>query len=73
MSMGSTTLSPNKRGVCAFCRHWYDVTNSHINPKNPKNNLWEYDRNAKCKCMIYNSDRSGYMSCPKYECKVQLY
>ncbi|MBC8563584.1 hypothetical protein H8704_13335 [Lachnospiraceae bacterium NSJ-37] len=28
---------------CAFCKHWYDPTNSHIQPKSPRINLWQYD------------------------------
>lgn len=28
---------------CAFCKYWYDPTNSAISPRSPKINLWEYD------------------------------
>lgn len=36
---------------CAFCKYWYDPTNSAISPRSPKINLWEYDDKAKCKCL----------------------
>lgn len=70
--MQAITLYANRKGVCAFCKHWYDPTNSHINPKYPKNNLWEYDHSAKCKCLVHNVDKSAYSNCLKYECKVEL-
>lgn len=36
---------------CAFCKYWYDPTNSAISPRSPKINLWEYD--DKCKKNAY--------------------
>ena len=50
--MRTMTLSPNRPGVCAFCTNWYDPANSHIKPRNPRVNSWEYDPDARCKCMI---------------------
>ena len=41
---------------CAFCKYWYDPTNSAISPRSPKINLWEYDDKAKCKCLQKNYD-----------------
>lgn len=72
MSMRPITLNPSRRAVCAFCRYWYDVTNQHIKPKNAARNMWEYDPQAKCKCMKTNLDKYGYTTCPKYECKVNV-
>lgn len=72
MQMQAQTLYANRKGFCAFCKHWYDPTNSHIAPKRPQNNLWEFDRTAKCKCMIYGVEKNAYSSCLKYECKVEL-
>lgn len=34
---------------CAFCKYWYDPTNSAIRPKGGKD-MWEYDGNVKNKC-----------------------
>lgn len=33
---------------CAFCKHWYDPTNAHISPVNPKVSLWKFDEKARC-------------------------
>ncbi len=56
--------------LCAFCKYWYDPTNSYINPANPVANLWEYEASVKCKCLKRNLDTSSYANCAKYECKV---
>ena len=59
--------------ACAFCKYWYDPTNSYIVPKSPKINLWEYDNNAKCICLQKNIKLSARTaSCNKYECKVPI-
>lgn len=40
---------------CAFCKNWYDPTNSCIKPKSPAIGLWEIeDINQKCLCMKKN-------------------
>ena len=39
--MKSIDVRYNKR--CAFCKYWYDPSNSAIKPVNPKNHSWEYD------------------------------
>lgn len=57
---------------CAFCKYWYDPTNQHINPKSPKINLWEYENNARCKCLKRNNERRANELCPSYECKVPI-
>ena len=72
MSKRTITLRAGNRAVCAFCKFWYDPTNAHIAPKFPKSNIWEYDPNAKCKCLKCNSDKYAYLSCPKFECKVNV-
>lgn len=41
---------------CAFCKYWYDPTNSAIAPKTPQHNLWQYDDTAKMKCLQKNYD-----------------
>lgn len=55
---------------CAFCKHWYDPTNSHINPVTPKFDLWEFDPNAKCLCMKRNYEKKGGERCGFYERKI---
>lgn len=72
MAMRPINLYPGKRAVCAFCKYWYDQTNEHINPKRPKSNIWEYDPQAKCKCLKCGVDKYAYLTCPKYECKVNI-
>ena len=55
---------------CAFCKHWYDPTNSAINPKMPNMGIWEYDGNARKKCLIRNVEQKGGEFCKKFEIKV---
>ncbi len=60
----------NSFHYCAFCRHWYDPTNEHISPVNPKINLWKFDEKVRCKCLLSNLERLGGQKCSKYECKL---
>ena len=40
---------------CAFCKYWYDPTNSYIAPKAPAIGMWEIkDINKKCQCLKKN-------------------
>lgn len=55
---------------CAFCTHWYDPANSHIQPKSPRINLWLYDHQAKSYCNVKRIDMKGGQSCSEYECKL---
>ena len=57
---------------CAFCKYWYDPTNSAISPRSPKINLWEYDDKCKKKCLQKNYDMSANAFCGKYECKLEI-
>lgn len=56
---------------CAFCKHWYDPTNSAISPRSPHINLWEYDDKCKKKCLKKNYDMAASSFCGKYECKLE--
>ena len=58
---------------CAFCKHWYDPTNSAISPRSPQINLWEYEENMKKKCLQKNYDMKASAFCGKYECKLNIY
>ena len=57
---------------CAFCKYWYDPTNSAINPRSPQINIWEYDDKAKCKCLQRNYDMNASAFCGKYELKLEV-
>ncbi len=35
---------------CAFCKHWYDPSNSAIKPRNPHFNQWEFDDQSRKMC-----------------------
>ena len=54
---------------CAFCKHWYDPTNSVIAPTKLKG-MWEYDDNVKNKCLLNRMDRKSNAICGKFESKV---
>ena len=55
---------------CAFCKHWYDPTNSHIRPKNQRTQLWEFDEKAKSYCDVKRVEKSADYGCMEFECKV---
>lgn len=49
---------------CAFCKHWYDPTNSAISPKAPVIGVWEIrDINQKCMCLKKNIPMSANAFC----------
>ena len=53
--MPSTIVNVKTIKKCAFCKHWYDPTNSAIAPKSPAIGLWEIkDVNKKCLCTKKN-------------------
>ncbi len=55
---------------CAFYKHWYDPTNSAINPKTPSLGIWQYDANVRKKCLIRNIDQKGGEFCSRFEIKL---
>lgn len=56
---------------CAFCRNWYDPTNSGISPKSPSIGLWEMrDANQKSMCLKKNIPMPANGFCNDYECKI---
>lgn len=55
---------------CAFCKYWYDPTNSAIVPKMPNMGIWEFDSNAKNKCLKTNIEKRAASFCSKYESKI---
>ena len=54
---------------CAFCKYWYDPTNSAIRPLKNRG-AWEYDTTIKCKCRLMNVDKAAQTSCRKFESKL---
>lgn len=55
--------------ICALCKYQYDPTNSYLNPVNTVAVFWEYESNAKCKCLKTNLDKFSWNSCTKFEPK----
>ena len=55
---------------CAFCRHWYDPTNSAIRPKAPGIGIWEYDERRREMCLLRNSPVESFYGCSHYERKL---
>lgn len=66
------TINIKSGKVCAFCRYWYDPTNSFIEPVNTRTNTWKFERDVKCKCMKSNLQMFGGSKCHHYECKVPI-
>lgn len=53
--MPSITVNIKHINKCAFCKYWYDPTNSAIVPKSPAIGLWQIkDVNQKSKCLKKN-------------------
>lgn len=57
---------------CAFCKNWYDPTNSAIAPKAPVIGMWEIkDINQKCMCLEKNIQMPANAFCSAgYSCKL---
>ena len=62
--MPSTIINVKNMKKCAFCKNWYDPTNSAIAPKSPAIGVWEIkDINQKCMCMKKNIQMSANAFC----------
>lgn len=68
--MGNYSIKNCKK--CAFCKYWYDPTNSAIEPRNSRINMWTVDENAKRTCTKLNVEKSATAFCGKYECKLEI-
>lgn len=55
---------------CAFCTHWYDPANSHIQPKSQRIGIWLYDHQAKSYCDVKRIEMKGGQFCSEYKCKL---
>ena len=70
--MSSLIVNIKNIKKCAFCKNWYDPTNSAIAPKAPSIGLWEIkDVNEKRMCLKKNIEMSGIAFCSAdYEQKI---
>lgn len=55
--------------ICAFCKHWYDPTNSAIKPHAPKLNIWIYDDKVEKMCMKRGFEMRSGKFCGAFENK----
>lgn len=70
--MGSLIVNVKICKKCAFCKNWYDPTNSAIEPKSPVIGLWKIkDTNQRCKCLKKNIDMMANSFCSNnFESKI---
>ncbi len=61
---------PGRTKRCAFCKNWYDPTNSAIRPKHPSIGLWEYDTRAKQKCLVRPGEKPANFCCQQFASKI---
>ena len=62
--MASTVVNIKHSKRCAFCKNWYDPTNSAISPEASAIGLWKIkDINQKCKCLKRNIDMLANAFC----------
>ena len=55
---------------CAFCRHWYDPANKHIEPRPGCRGSWTYDGDAREQCLLNHFSKLASSYCQKFECKL---
>ena len=60
-------IKVNRVMKCAFCKHWYDPTNSAIKPRSSA--LWEYDPRKRSRCLERNTETTGNYGCGKFVMK----
>ena len=60
----------SQQKACAFCKYWYDPTNSAIAPKVPNAGLWLYDASAEHMCLKRNTKKRGFASCSDFVSKL---
>lgn len=70
--MSSLVVNIKNIKKCAYCKNWYDPTNSAIAPKSPAIGLWEIkDTNQKCMCLKKNIKMSASAFCSSdFESKI---
>lgn len=57
---------------CAFCKYWYDPSNSAIVPRKGQKDVWEYDTGMMRPCRKYNNNdrRADGLACRYFEYKI---
>lgn len=55
--------------ICAFCINWYNPCNTNLNPINTIAGFWEYEYDAKYKCLVRNANMPAWSYCPKFKPK----
>ena len=68
--MPETNIKMSNMKKCAFCSHWYDPTNSAIEPINTITGVWWYDYDMRNKCMLKGSMRKGGEFCNSFRMKL---
>ncbi len=62
--MSSVIVNIKNNKKCAFCKYWYDPTNSAIAPKSPALGVWEIkDIKQKCMCLKKNIPTAANAFC----------
>ncbi len=56
---------------CAFCKNWYDPTNSYIEPVEPEFSIWNFDQFQKNHCMKRRHEVRADERCQYYDCKIK--
>ncbi len=54
---------------CAFCKYWYDPTNSAIDKK-LQPGKWEFQAGIRKICTFKNTYMKSHQDCAHYECKI---
>lgn len=62
--MNSINIKSYKK--CAFCKYWYDPTNSVIQPHLFNVNVWKYDMDIRKMCLKINREMKVSSGCGKY-------
>ena len=70
--MPSLIINVRHMKKCAFCKNWYDPTNSATVPKSPVIGLWEIkDINQKNMCLVKNIQMPANAFCSSdFVCKI---
>ena len=69
--MASMNFNIKTAKKCAFCKYWYDPTNSGIAPVTPNIGIWKIvDMNQKCMCLRKNLKMNASAFCSNYDLKL---
>ena len=68
--MGWITYNVKHNSCCAFCKYWYDPTNSDISPVMPAQGMWKINMQSRNLCTLRNIKPTATHKCEKYQCKI---